>query len=80
MNPWAIVAPASRGIGRAVAREILQTTSCSVVATARRKPDDVKRTILSDLNVEPSRLYVLTMDFLGNYGSSSMHAIVDFVR
>ena len=66
MHPWAFVTPASRGIGRAIARRILSTTKIPVVATARKDTDDAKHEILRDLkDVDDQRLHVLQLDVLG---------------
>ncbi|KAK3080283.1 hypothetical protein LTS18_002657 [Coniosporium uncinatum] len=49
MRPWALITPASRGIGLALTRRVLQTTRCSVVATARTELDKAREDILRDL-------------------------------
>ncbi len=64
-RPWALVSPASRGIGLQLARRILQTTNVPVVATARKELDRVKSEILDGLKVDESRLDVLNLDVLG---------------
>ncbi|GAM89720.1 hypothetical protein ANO11243_077590 [Dothideomycetidae sp. 11243] len=65
MNPWSLVTPASRGIGLQIARQILQTSSVPVVATARKDLDQMKENILSGLDgVDESRLHVLRADVL----------------
>jgi len=46
MPPWALVTPASRGIGLALARRLLRTTSLSIVATARSSLDEAREQIL----------------------------------
>lgn len=68
--------PASRGIGRALARHVLSTTRVPVVATARggdqgsSSIDAARKEILagverrSEINAE-ERLKVVEMDFLG---------------
>ncbi|KAF2458229.1 hypothetical protein BDY21DRAFT_414643 [Lineolata rhizophorae] len=66
MSPWTLVSPASRGIGRALARRLLQTTDVPVVATARRDLDKSREEILSGLEqVDERRLKVLRLDVLG---------------
>jgi len=65
MAPWALITPASRGIGLAIARRVLQTTSMPVVATSRGDTRQAKASILQDLNVDESRLEVLPIDVLG---------------
>ena len=75
MQPWALVSPASRGIGLALARRILQTTTVPVLATARTDIEQTKQTILSGLSgVEEDRLHVQPLDFLG----SSKHRKMKF--
>lgn len=64
-RPWALVSPASRGIGLQLARRILQTTNGPVVATARKELDRTKGEILNGLKVDESRLDVLKVDVLG---------------
>ena len=67
MQPWALVTPASRGIGLELAKRILQTTSIPVIATARKDLDQTKETVLSSLKeVKEDRLSVVNLDFLGN--------------
>lgn len=66
MQPWALVTPASRGIGLELARRLLQTTSVPVVATARKDLDQAKENILSGLkDVKEDRLHIVKLDFLG---------------
>jgi NAD(P)-dependent dehydrogenase (short-subunit alcohol dehydrogenase family) len=67
MHPWALVTPASRGIGLELAKRILQTTSIPVIATARKDVDQTKQNVLSGLKeVNEDRLSVVKLDFLGN--------------
>ena len=66
MQPWALVTPASRGIGLELARRLLTTTKVPVVATARRDLDQTKENVLQGLQgVEEDRLKVLKVDVLG---------------
>lgn len=66
MKPFALVTPASRGIGLELVRRLLQTTSVPVVATARKDLDQVKENALSGLNdVSEERLHVVNLDVLG---------------
>ena len=66
MQPWALVTPASRGIGFALTRRILQTTNCPVVATSRKNQNVIKEMLLEGLeDVSESRLTVLPLDVLG---------------
>lgn len=63
MQPWALVSPASRGIGLELARRLLQTTSIPVVATARSNLDQAEEALLSGLSdVSEDRLHVLQLD------------------
>ncbi|KAK8227913.1 hypothetical protein BKA81DRAFT_384207 [Phyllosticta paracitricarpa] len=48
-QPWALVSPASRGIGRALARHVLRTTRAPVVATARGDLERAQDEILEGL-------------------------------
>lgn len=48
-RPWILVTPASRGIGHALTRHLLRTTTVPILATARRDPDAVKARLLQDL-------------------------------
>lgn len=66
MQPWALVTPASRGIGLELARRLLQTTNVPVVATARKDLDQTKEKVLNGLkDVKEDRLSVLKVDVLG---------------
>ncbi len=66
MQPWALVTPASRGIGMELARRLLLTSNVPVVATARGDLDQTKETLLSGLrDVKENRLHVLKLDVLG---------------
>jgi NAD(P)-dependent dehydrogenase (short-subunit alcohol dehydrogenase family) len=68
MQPWAFITPASRGIGFALTRHILRTTSIPVVASARTNPDSTRQKILDGLkDVEESRLSVFQLDVLGMF-------------
>jgi hypothetical protein len=66
MQPWALVSPASRGIGLQLARHLLQNTNLPIVTTARKDLDHAKESILDGLqHVDESRLNVLKLDVLG---------------
>ena len=66
MQPWALVSPASRGIGLELARRLLQTTKVPIVATARKDLDQTRENILHGLDgVSEDRLHVLKVDVLG---------------
>jgi len=62
---WALVTPASRGIGFALTRHILTHTNIPVIATARKDLGSVKKSLLSGLDVSESRLHVLPLDVTG---------------
>ncbi|TKX21409.1 hypothetical protein C1H76_6483 [Elsinoe australis] len=65
MNPWALVTPASRGIGLEVARRLLRTTNLPIVTTARKDLDQTRENVLTGLDgVEEDRLHVLRADVL----------------
>lgn len=66
MRPWALITPASKGIGLALSRRILQTTKVPIIATARKDLDQTKEQILQDLSdVDESRVTVLPLDVTG---------------
>jgi NAD(P)-dependent dehydrogenase (short-subunit alcohol dehydrogenase family) len=65
MPPWSLISPASRGIGFALAKRVLQTTNAPVVVTARKDLDKTKEELLAGLGVDESRLKVLKLDVLG---------------
>jgi NAD(P)-dependent dehydrogenase (short-subunit alcohol dehydrogenase family) len=71
MQPWALITPASRGIGFALTRRVLQTTNVPVVATSRKDQEQVKEKLLQGLkDVDESRLTVLKLDVLGGSSQS----------
>lgn len=65
MPPWSLISPASRGIGFALARRVLQTTNAPVVATARKDLDKTKQQLLNGLDVDEARLRMLRLDVTG---------------
>jgi NAD(P)-dependent dehydrogenase (short-subunit alcohol dehydrogenase family) len=65
MPPWCLVSPASRGIGFALTRRILQSTNAPVIATARQDLGKTKHELLEGLSVDEKRLTVLKLDVLG---------------
>ena len=66
MQPWALVSPASRGIGLELARRLLETTKVPIVATARKDLDQTRENILHGLDgISEDRLHVLKIDVLG---------------
>ncbi|KAI8934876.1 hypothetical protein NX059_008550 [Plenodomus lindquistii] len=64
MAPWSLISPASRGIGFALARQVLRSTNAPVVTTARTDLDKVKEELLDGLDIDESRLRVLKLDVL----------------
>ncbi|KAJ4356188.1 uncharacterized protein N0V89_004218 [Didymosphaeria variabile] len=64
MTPWSFVSPASRGIGFALARRILQTTKAPLVATARKDLASTRIKLLEGLDVDDNRLTMLELDVL----------------
>ncbi|KAF2629728.1 NAD(P)-binding protein [Macroventuria anomochaeta] len=62
MPPWSMISPASRGIGFALARRVLQTTNAPVVATARKDLDKTEEELLEGLDIDETRLRVLKLD------------------
>ncbi|KAK3714314.1 hypothetical protein LTR37_007900 [Vermiconidia calcicola] len=72
MQPWALVTPASRGIGLELARRLLTTTDIPVVATARKDLDHTRENVLSGLKgVKEDRLRVLKVDVLDEQSISN---------
>ena len=64
-TPWALISPASRGIGLELARRLLQTTDLHIVATARNDVQGARSCILEGINVDYGRLEVLQVDVTG---------------
>ncbi|KAH7075606.1 hypothetical protein BKA63DRAFT_469804 [Paraphoma chrysanthemicola] len=64
MPPWSLISPASRGIGFALAKRVLQTTNAPVVVTARKDLDKLKEELLSGNDVDERRLNVMKLDVL----------------
>lgn len=66
-RPWIFVTPSSRGIGHALTRHLLRTTSLPVLATTRSNPSAVKDSLLNSLPATTDadaerRLHVLPLD------------------
>ncbi|KAI0885958.1 NAD(P)-binding protein [Annulohypoxylon maeteangense] len=53
-KPWILVSPASRGIGHALTRHLLRTTTAPILATARSDLPGVRASILDSLSSSPS--------------------------
>ncbi|KAF2689537.1 NAD(P)-binding protein [Lentithecium fluviatile CBS 122367] len=64
MPPWSLISPASRGIGFALARRVLQTTKAPIVATARNNLDKTKEQLLEGTDVDEDTVTVLKLDVL----------------
>jgi NAD(P)-dependent dehydrogenase (short-subunit alcohol dehydrogenase family) len=65
---FALVTPASRGIGFAFAQQLLSQTSLPVVATARKNCEEVRAKLLSSKGVPSDaeeRLRILEVDVKG---------------
>lgn len=65
---FALVTPASRGIGFAFAQQLLSQTNLPVVATARTNCDEVRAKLLSSKGVPSNaegRLRILEVDVKG---------------
>ncbi|KAI1485343.1 short-chain dehydrogenase/reductase-like protein [Biscogniauxia mediterranea] len=70
-KPWVLVSPSSRGIGHALTRHLLRTTTLPILATARSDPAKVKDSLLEGLGAHQqdattgdlaSRLTLLQLD------------------
>lgn len=70
-RPWIFVTPSSRGIGHALTRHLLRTTTLPILATTRSNPSAVKDSLLNDLAAQQQtssatdaerRLHVLPLD------------------
>lgn len=48
-SPWIFICPSSRGIGHALTRRLLLTTSLPILATTRRDPSSTKASLLDGL-------------------------------
>lgn len=64
--PWIFICPSSRGIGLALTRRLLQTTTLPILASTRRDPSSTKSSILDglprDADLLAPRLSVVTLD------------------
>lgn len=70
-RPWIFVTPSSRGIGHALTRHLLRTTTLPILATTRSNPSAVKDFLLNGLTEKASspaatdadrRLHVVPLD------------------
>lgn len=67
-NGFALVSPASRGLGFAFAQQLLAQTPVPVIATARKNCDEVRERLLSRKSLPPNaerRLRILKVDVTG---------------
>jgi NAD(P)-dependent dehydrogenase (short-subunit alcohol dehydrogenase family) len=64
MNGFCLVTPASRGIGFALAKHLLQHTNTPVVATARRDCEGTRQRLLDGIPGDKN-LHVLPVDVTG---------------
>ena len=76
-TPWALVSPASRGIGLELARRLLQITDLPIVATARNDVQGARSCILEGIDVDHGRLEVLRVDVTGIVSTSPFTASMD---
>ncbi|PYH43419.1 short-chain dehydrogenase/reductase [Aspergillus saccharolyticus JOP 1030-1] len=80
-NGFALVAPASKGLGFAFAQQLLFHTTLPVIATARKNCDEVRDKLLgavkSDSNSPRERLKVLQVDVTDE---STIHAMTSYIR
>jgi NAD(P)-dependent dehydrogenase (short-subunit alcohol dehydrogenase family) len=53
-KPWILICPASRGIGHALTRHLLQTTTLPILVTSRSDPAATKSSLLTKLPSPPS--------------------------
>ncbi|KAE8152265.1 hypothetical protein BDV25DRAFT_170665 [Aspergillus avenaceus] len=76
---FAIVTPASRGIGFALARRLLEHTPLPVIATSRRNPTELHRQLLSGLDkpTTETRLKVFQADVTDE---STLQALAESIK
>jgi NAD(P)-dependent dehydrogenase (short-subunit alcohol dehydrogenase family) len=79
MPPWSLISPASRGIGLALTRRVLQTTKAPVVATARNNLDKTKEELLTGLDVDEKRVTVLKVDVLGTVVDAQTRSMIGLI-
>jgi hypothetical protein len=73
VQPWILTSPASRGIGLALTRHLLRTTTLPIITTARADLPGTKKRMLEGLDVDPERLQVLGLDVTGPRPFPSVH-------
>jgi len=66
-SPWILTSPASRGIGWALTRKLLQSTKAPILSTSRSSDTSAtKKALLEGLNdVDDKRLTVVQLDVTG---------------
>ncbi|KAK7923045.1 oxidoreductase [Apiospora marii] len=65
-KPWIFVSPANRGIGAALTRHLLRTTTLPIVATSRStSPAETRKALLADVSLPPS---ATSTSHNGNHG------------
>lgn len=66
MSNFILTTPSSRGIGFAITRLLLTSTTLPIIATARKDVERAKQSLLEGLkDVDPERLHVRTVDVTG---------------
>jgi NAD(P)-dependent dehydrogenase (short-subunit alcohol dehydrogenase family) len=80
MPPWSLISPASRGIGFALAKRVLQTTNAPVVVTVRKDLDKTREELLNGTNIDEARLRVLELDVLGEVYEIESLNVANIVR
>lgn len=73
---FALVTPASRGLGFAFARHLLAHTDLPVVATARRNCDELRNKLLKSVNSvskAEDRLRIFEVDVTGTLNHSQLY-------
>lgn len=75
-RPWILITPASRGIGHALARHLLRTTTVPILATARSPNHPaLQASLLADLPPEAaSRLHLAELDVTDEAGIAAAAA------
>jgi NAD(P)-dependent dehydrogenase (short-subunit alcohol dehydrogenase family) len=81
MNGFCLVTPASRGIGFALAKHLLQHTNTPVVATARRDCEGTRQRLLDGIPGNKN-LHVVPVDVTGtpslSFFLTVFHLIIHF--
>ena len=79
-SPWIFICPSSRGIGHALTRRLLQTTSLPILATTRRDPSSTKASLLQDLPKAEDLAPRLSLVSLDVTDESSIAAAAEHAR